>query len=122
MTVRPNHARNLVKSDQRDQYRARRLERRGAATVSKRSADHGYASQHEHDCHADVRNRQQCAQFTLGFVLVVCFSIGLALTLVTVGAAAALSVQHATRRWSWFSTFARRAPYFSSIVITAGLV
>jgi nickel/cobalt exporter len=59
----------------------------------------------------------QLKQFTVGFVLVVCFSIGLALTLVTVGAAAALSVQHATKHWSWFSTFARRAPYFSSILI-----
>ena len=46
-----------------------------------------------------------------------CFSIGLAITLVSVGAAAALSVRHATKRWSWFSTFARRAPYFSGILL-----
>lgn len=59
----------------------------------------------------------QLKQFTLGFVLVLCFSIGLAITLVTVGAAAALSVRHANKRWSWFSTVARRAPYFSSILI-----
>jgi nickel/cobalt exporter len=59
----------------------------------------------------------QLKQLTLGFVLVLCFSIGLALTLVAVGAAAALSVQHATKRWSSFSTLARRAPYFSSILI-----
>ncbi|WP_352883584.1 hypothetical protein [Mesorhizobium sp. M1112] len=43
-------------------------------------------------------------------LLVLCFSIGLAITFVTVGAAAALSVRHATRRWSWFSTIARWAP------------
>ena len=61
----------------------------------------------------------QLKEFTLGFVLVLCFSIGLALTLVTVGAAAALSVHHATKHWSWFGTFARRAPYFSSILIIA---
>ena len=61
----------------------------------------------------------QLKEFTLGFVLVLCFSIGLAITLVTVGIAAALSVRHATNRWSWFSTFARRAPYFSSILIIA---
>jgi nickel/cobalt exporter len=61
----------------------------------------------------------QLKEFTLGFALVLCFSIGLAITLVTVGAAAALSVRHATRRWSWFSTFARRAPYFSSLLIIA---
>lgn len=59
----------------------------------------------------------QLKEFTLGFALVLCFSIGLAITLVTVGAAAALSVRHATKRWSWFSTFARRAPYFSSVLI-----
>ncbi len=61
----------------------------------------------------------QLKEFTLGFALVLCFSIGLALTLVTVGAAAALSVRHATKRWSWFGTFARRAPYFSGILIIA---
>jgi nickel/cobalt exporter len=61
----------------------------------------------------------QLKQFTLGFGLVLCFSIGLAITLVAVGAAAALSVQHATKRFTWFSTFARRAPYFSSILLVA---
>lgn len=61
----------------------------------------------------------QLKEFTLGFALVLCFSIGLAITLVTVGAAAALSVRHATKRWSWFSAFARKAPYFSSILIIA---
>ncbi|MBP1871917.1 nickel/cobalt exporter [Ensifer adhaerens] len=61
----------------------------------------------------------QLKEFTLGFALVLCFSIGLAITLVVVGAAAALSVRQATKRWSWFNTFARRAPYFSSILIIA---
>lgn len=59
----------------------------------------------------------QLKEFTLGFAMVLCFSIGLAITLVAVGAAAALSVQHATKRWSWFSTVARRAPYFSGILL-----
>lgn len=59
----------------------------------------------------------QLKEFTLGFTLVLCFSIGLAITLVAVGAAAALSVRHATKRWSWFSTFARRAPYFSGLLL-----
>lgn len=64
----------------------------------------------------------QLKEITLGATLVVCFSIGLALTLVTVGAAAALSVQHATKRFAWVSTFARRAPYFSSgLIISVGL-
>lgn len=61
----------------------------------------------------------QLKELTLGFVLVLCFSIGLAITLVTVGAIAALSVRHATKRWSWFSTVARRAPYVSSLLIIA---
>jgi nickel/cobalt exporter len=50
---------------------------------------------------------------------VLCFSIGLAITLVLVGVAAALSVRHASRRWSWFGDFARKAPYFSSVLIIA---
>jgi len=61
----------------------------------------------------------QLKEFTLGAVLVLCFSIGLAITLIAVGVAAALSVHHATKRWSWFNTFARRAPYFSSALIIA---
>jgi len=61
----------------------------------------------------------QLKAITLGAALVLCFSIGLALTLVIVGAAAALSVQHAEQRWSWFSAFARRAPYASSLLIIA---
>ena len=61
----------------------------------------------------------QIKEFTLGFTLVFCFSIGLAITLVAVGTAAALSVRHAGQRWSWFGTFARKAPYFSSILIIA---
>lgn len=33
--------------------------------------------------------------------------------------AAAQSVRHATKRWSWFSTAARRAPYLSGLLIVA---
>jgi nickel/cobalt exporter len=61
----------------------------------------------------------QLREFALGATLVACFSIGLAVTLVTVGVAAALSVRHATKRFSWFSTFARRAPYLSGALIMA---
>ncbi|WP_202303322.1 nickel/cobalt efflux protein RcnA [Dryocola clanedunensis] len=59
----------------------------------------------------------QLKAFTLGAAVVVCFSIGLAITLVTVGVAAAVSVQQVSKRWSGFSTIARRAPYFSSALI-----
>lgn len=61
----------------------------------------------------------QLKAIALGAALVLCFSIGLALTLVIVGAAAALSVRHAQQRWSWFGSFARRAPYASSLLIIA---
>ena len=59
----------------------------------------------------------QLKKFSLGFGLVLGFSIGLALTLVTVGMIAALSVQHATKRFKGFGEFARKAPYISSIVL-----
>lgn len=61
----------------------------------------------------------QVKAFSLGALLVLCFSIGLALTLVTVGVGAALSLKHATKRWSGLNTFAHRAPYFSSALIAA---
>ncbi len=64
----------------------------------------------------------QLKQIPLGAVLVLCFSIGLAITLVAVGIAAALAVRHATTKMSWFSTLARRAPYVSSaLIILVGL-
>jgi nickel/cobalt exporter len=64
----------------------------------------------------------QLKEITLGAALVLCFSIGLAIVLVTVGAAAALSVRHAKTRFSWFSTVAQRAPYLSgSLIILVGL-
>ena len=61
----------------------------------------------------------QLKEFTLGAVLVLCFSIGLAITLVTVGAVAALSVRHAARHAPWFGRLAQRAPYLSSVLIIA---
>ncbi|EJV7387152.1 nickel/cobalt efflux protein RcnA [Escherichia coli] len=62
----------------------------------------------------------QLKALTLGATLVISFSIGLALTLVTVGVGAAISVQQVAKRWSGFNTLAKRAPYFSSLLI--GLV
>jgi nickel/cobalt transporter (NicO) family protein len=56
-------------------------------------------------------------ELALGFALVLCFSIGLAVTLVLVGVIAALGVRHATGRWPWLSTLARRAPYLSGALI-----
>ncbi len=59
----------------------------------------------------------QAGRFLLGVALVLCFSIGLALTLVTVGAAAALGAQHAAKRLPWFGALATTAPYLSSVLI-----
>jgi nickel/cobalt transporter (NicO) family protein len=59
----------------------------------------------------------QLKKITLGTVLVLCFSVGLALTLVLAGVVAAISVRHATKRWSGFGELARKAPYLSSAVI-----
>jgi nickel/cobalt exporter len=64
----------------------------------------------------------QLKQFTLGAALVLCFSIGLALTMIASGAMAALSVKHVSQRWKGFGEFARKAPYFSSaLIILVGL-
>jgi nickel/cobalt transporter (NicO) family protein len=64
----------------------------------------------------------QLKQFTLGAALVLCFSVGLALTMVASGAMAALSVKHVSRRWSGFGAFAPKAPYFSGgLILLVGL-
>jgi nickel/cobalt exporter len=59
----------------------------------------------------------QLKQITLGATLVLCFSIGLALTMVASGVLAALSVKHVSKRWSGFGEFARKVPYFSSALM-----
>ncbi|HAR05635.1 MAG TPA: nickel/cobalt efflux protein RcnA [Pseudomonas sp.] len=61
----------------------------------------------------------QVKEVTLGAVLVLCFSVGLALTLVAVGVAAAIGTRHASNRWPWLGVVARRAPYLSSLLIIA---
>lgn len=64
----------------------------------------------------------QIGRFGLGAALVLCFSVGLALTLVFVGVAAALGLRHAVSRWPGAERLAARAPYLSSaIVATIGL-
>lgn len=59
----------------------------------------------------------QLKEFALGATLVLCFSIGLALTLVTSGVIAALSVKHVSKRFSGFGEIVRKAPYVSGTVI-----
>lgn len=59
----------------------------------------------------------QLKKFTLGFALVGFFSLGLALTLVSVGAAAAWGVHHTFRRFSGLHQLAHKAPYLSSALL-----
>lgn len=61
----------------------------------------------------------QLKQLALGATLVLCFSIGLALTMVASGVLAALSVKHVSSRWGGFGDFARKAPYISGVLILA---
>ncbi|MBC7368386.1 MAG: nickel/cobalt efflux transporter RcnA [Undibacterium sp.] len=64
----------------------------------------------------------QLRKFALGFTLVVCFSFGLALTMVTTGALAAWGVRHASKRFKGFGDFARKAPCVSGVLpIAMGL-
>jgi nickel/cobalt exporter len=64
----------------------------------------------------------QVGKIGLGALLVLCFSVGLALTLVLVGVGAALSLRHVSARWRGFDALAARAPYVSGgIVALVGL-
>jgi nickel/cobalt exporter len=59
----------------------------------------------------------QLKRLVLGSVLVLCFSIGLAITMVASGVIAALSVRYAERSFSGFGNLVRKAPYASGLVI-----
>jgi nickel/cobalt exporter len=64
----------------------------------------------------------QLKRLALGVVLVSAFSVGLAVTMVSAGVIAALSVNHIQKRWSGFGDFARKAPYASAglMMVIAG--
>jgi len=71
-------------------------------------------------CPASITVLLLCLQLkkvVLGAALVLCFSIGLALTMVATGAVAALGMQHAARRFGGFGELVRSAPYFSGALI-----
>ena len=62
------------------------------------------------------------AMLVLGAVLVLCFSIGLAITMVASGVIAAISVKQVTKRWSGFGEIVRKAPYVSGgVILIVGL-
>jgi nickel/cobalt transporter (NicO) family protein len=76
-------------------------------------------------CPASITVLLLCLQLkrvSLGVVLVLCFSIGLALTMVASGTLAALSVRHVSSRWTGFGKAARLAPYVSgALIMSVGL-
>lgn len=59
----------------------------------------------------------QLKQIATGALLVLCFSIGLAVTMVAVGAVAALGMDRAQKSWDGFGKLAARAPYISSALV-----
>ncbi|HKJ82932.1 MAG TPA: nickel/cobalt efflux transporter [Mariprofundaceae bacterium] len=59
----------------------------------------------------------QLKKIALGTLLVLCFSVGLAVTMVATGVVAALSAKHVSRHWGGFEAFARKAPYLSGALI-----
>ncbi len=61
----------------------------------------------------------QLRRIALGSVLVLCFSIGLAMTMVASGVIAALSMRYAEKRFSGFGSIVRKAPYVSGLLILA---
>jgi nickel/cobalt exporter len=64
----------------------------------------------------------QLKRVTLGVAMVGAFSIGLALTMVAAGVAAAWGVRHAGSRFAGYGTWARRAPLVSAgLMLCAGL-
>jgi len=64
----------------------------------------------------------QLKAFTLGAALVLCFSIGLALTMVASGVIAAMSVKHVYKRFHGFGEIVRKAPYISgALILVIGL-
>lgn len=65
----------------------------------------------------------QVKRFTLGFSMVAAFSLGLAITLVTVGVIAAWGIRRVAKKSGGFGLLAQRAPYVSSgILAVLGLV
>ena len=59
----------------------------------------------------------QVSRVWLGVALVLCFSMGLAITLIAAGMMAAIGMRHVSRRRSGFGELAQRMPYLSGIVI-----
>jgi nickel/cobalt exporter len=65
----------------------------------------------------------QLKAFALGVAMVAAFSLGLAATLITIGASVAWGAGKVSKRWSGFDRWAERLPYLSAgFVMVLGLV
>lgn len=60
----------------------------------------------------------QLKQVALGITLVLCFSLGLAIILVGIGAATAWGIQRTSQKLRTLSKWARKAPYLSSALLS----
>ena len=61
----------------------------------------------------------QLKEFSLGFGIVAAFSLGLALTMISVGVLASWGFKKLAEKSGWFSRIAARAPYVSSYLLIA---
>jgi len=61
----------------------------------------------------------QLKQFSLGFGIVAAFSLGLAITMISVGVLASWGFKKLAEKSGWFSRVAARAPYVSSCLLIA---
>jgi len=61
----------------------------------------------------------QLKEFSLGFGIVAAFSLGLALTMISVGVLASWGFKKLAEKSGWFSRVAARAPYVSSYLLIA---
>jgi nickel/cobalt transporter (NicO) family protein len=59
----------------------------------------------------------QLKNISLGVTMVAAFSLGLAITLVAVGVAAAWTTHKSATRWPWLSAWLKRMPLFSGLLI-----
>ncbi len=66
----------------------------------------------------------QLKKVAMGAVLVMGFSVGLAVTMVSAGVIAALGARHVSKRWAGFDALMHRAPYFSGglVLIVGGVL
>ena len=61
----------------------------------------------------------QVQRYSLGVVLVICFSVGLALTLVASGIVASLGMRRAVKRWPGLDGVLRKLPFISCALVAA---